>query len=162
MRRIIILTLLIIFTASPANESMARGDAYKSIANFVYNMPKMMGLDKKNICAYGYDQVAVSLKEQYDDIVFFKSDADLLKADFLANKCQIFYISKSKNTEFAAIDLANKSRIISVGIDDNFVEKNGTILIQMGRRSFELTINHKTMQEFGIKLDPVLEGLVIN
>jgi thioredoxin-related protein len=162
MKKIIILTLLIIFTFSPSHKVLARGDIYKSIANFVYNMPKMMRLSNRNICVYGYDQVAVSLKEKHEDIIFFKNNSDLSKANFSAQKCQIFYISKNKNAESKAIELANKYKIISVGIDEDFIEKDGTILIQMGRRSFELSINHETMKALNIKLDPVLEGLVIN
>ncbi|MFT6219778.1 MAG: hypothetical protein ACJA02_000768 [Myxococcota bacterium] len=162
MKKIAILTLLAFFTFSSSQEVFARGDSYRSIANFVYNMPKMMRLSNQDICVYGYDQVAVSLKEKYDGIIFFKNNSALLKADFSTNKCQIFYISKNKNAESQAIELANNSRIISVSVDEDFVEKDGTVLIQMGRRSFELTINHKTMQKFNIKLDPVLEGLVIN
>jgi hypothetical protein len=125
-------------------------------------MPRMLGIESRNICVYGYDQVAVSLKEKYEEIVFFRNNEDLLKADFASQKCQVFYISQNKNAEFEAIKLANASNVISVSIDENFIEKSGTILVQMGRRNFELSVNHAAMKRLNIKLDPVLEGLVIN
>ena len=38
----------------------------------------------------------------------------------------------------------------------------GMILVQMGRRNFELSINSKEIKEAGIKLAPLVLELVIN
>ena len=59
-------------------------------------------------------------------------------------------------------EIANEAQIVSMSIEDDFVERGGMISVQMGRRSFELNINHKNIEKFKTKFDPIVPSLVVN
>ncbi len=149
--------------AARTTDVFAYNDAfYKGVANFVYGFPKMVKDGQGGLCVYGYDQVAVAIEEKYKGVIFFKSE-NKLSAGFSKNICKVLYVSKNKDSATSlAIKLANQAQVVSIGIDDDFVDKGGMILVQMGRRSFELTIHHKNIKEFKTKFDPLVEGLVVN
>ncbi len=162
MKKLILLIFLLTLTVRPI-EVFAYSDAfYRAVASFVYGFPKMVKDEQGGLCVYGYDQVAVAIEEEYKGVIFFKNE-DNLTSGFSNSNCKVLYVSKNKDAPASlAIKLANKAKVVSMGIDDDFVEKGGMILVQMGRRSFELTIHHKNIKEFKTKFDPLVEGLVVN
>lgn len=159
MKKVILISTLLFF-AFHASEILAdRIDRNSEIASFIYSLPKMIDDGNGKFCVYGYDQIAVELKEQHKNLTFFKNDDNISSQIITSNGCKILYISKNK---YSAIKPANEAKVLSIGTDENFVDKGGTIAVEMGRRSFELNINHKTIKELKIKLDPLLEGLIVN
>ncbi|MFT5702821.1 MAG: hypothetical protein ACJAZX_001067 [Rickettsiales bacterium] len=157
MRKLIIITL-ILFSTSFSLDIFARGDSYKPLANFISVLPRMIDDGSGKLCVVGYDQVAVELKAKYDNIAFLEIEG-ISESRFKESNCSIIYISSG---DYSVIEIANQAKIPSISIDENFVDKNGMILIEMGRRSFELTINHKLIKSFKTQFDPFIEGLIIN
>lgn len=161
MRKI---TLLIILCFIFGSQSVYASDSsfYKAVANFIYNFPKIIKSHTGNVCVYGYDQVTIAIEEKYKNNVFyFRSEKDL--EGLVSNKCVLLYISKAQDKTIGkAIQAADKAKIISIGLEDHFIEDGGTILIQMGRRNFELMMNHPKVKLYETQFDPIISNLLIN
>ena len=161
-KKLIILLCLIIPIAFRSEKVFAYNENYyKALAGFIYNFPKMIKSEGGDFCAYGYDQVVLALKDQYRDTILFRDDA-ALKSGFEKAHCAAIYISGSKSETALAIIIANSARVISIGTDDDFIQRNGAALVRMGRRNFELTINHETIRDFKVKFDPLAASLIVN
>ena len=161
MKKLILFIFLLTLTVKPV-EVFASDSFYRAVASFVYGLPKLVENEQGGLCVYGYDQVVIAIEEKYKDVIFFRNE-DQLSTGFSKNSCKVIYISRNKyNNNTLAIKLANEAKVVSIGTDDNFVEKGGMILVQIGRRNVELIIHHKNIKEFKTKFDPLLEGLVVN
>lgn len=151
-----ILTITSLFSSPLA---FARDDESKAIAKFIYGLPKFISDKKGNLCAYGYDQMIAEFKEKFKDVIFLKSDNDLKERNLLAKNCSVIYVGMNR---YSSIQYLSKSRIVSVGTDESFISKGGMMIVQMGRRSFELTVNYSAVKELKIEFDPLIEGLIAN
>ncbi|MFT6332760.1 MAG: hypothetical protein ACJAW3_001105 [Lentimonas sp.] len=158
MKTALILTLLV-FSAFGLKPAAARNNSSGALVNFIYNFPKMVEGGKGGLCVYGYDQIAVSIRDNYQDVKFFGNEKDLNNKTLKAHKCGATYIAKNRYSA----DVFNKiSGVVTIGTEDNFVDKGGMVLIQMGRRSFDLSINRETLTESGVRLDPLIESFIVN
>ncbi len=161
----LILILFFVFSLSlKPQDVLAANNAsfYKSIASFVHNFPKMIKNRDGVLCVYGYDQVSVIIEEKYsNNTVFFKDDKDL---NNLKNKnCKLLYISKNHDKALSQImEAVNRFKVVSIGLDDHFIENGGTILVQIGRRNFELIMNYRKVKEYEIRFDPVVSNLLVD
>jgi hypothetical protein len=164
IKRLVLLLLFVLCMFIKPQSVFASKDTsfYKAVASFVYNFQKLIKNRNGNLCVYGYDQVAIVIEEKYrDSTIFFKNSKDL---DNLGNvNCKLFYISKNYDkTLNQSIETSDKHKVVSISLEDRFIENGGTILVQMGRRNFELMMNHKKIKEYGIQLDPVISNLLID
>lgn len=137
----------------------SRDNENRAIAKFIYGLPKFIGDKKGGLCVYGYDQLVVEFKEQYKDIVFLKSDNDLTENYLAQNLCSVVYMA---NNRYSSIKYFAKLPVVLVGVDESFIAKGGMMIVKVGRRSFELSVNYITLKESKIKFDPLIEGLIIN
>lgn len=151
-----ILTLTVLMSSSLV---FARDDENKAIAKFIYGLPKFVGDKKGNLCAYGYDQTIAEFKENFKDITFLKNDDDLSAGRLAQKNCSVVYVGMNRYT---SIKYLSNSRVVSVGTDESFISKGGMMVVQMGRRSFELIVNYGAIKELQIKFDPLIEGLIVN
>ena len=134
---------------------------YSYAAEFIYRLPNMIQNKTGNLCVFGYDQVSVLLEANHkDSIVFFKKNEDL--KNFANSNCKILYISTNLDRDYSAIEVADKYKVISISLDDNFIDNGGLILMQMGRRNFNLITNKNKIKLYDIKFDYVVSGFVVN
>ena len=162
MKKLILFIFLLTLAAKPV-EVFAKSDiSYPALASFVYNFSKWVKDQQGGLCVYGYDQVVVAIEEKYKDVILLKNE-DQLSASASKHLCKVLYVSKNKETNLSSvIKIANENKIISMSIEDDFVERGGTILVQVGRRGFELIVHHKNIIEFKTKFDPIVTSLVVN
>ncbi len=143
---------------------IASGDSsfYKAAASFIYNFQKLIKNRDGSLCVYGYDQVAIVIEEKYKEgSIFLKSDQDLSALKNI--NCRLLYVSKNHDkTLNQSLASSNKYKVVSISLEDRFIENGGTILLQMGRRNFELTMNHKKIKDYGAQLDPIVSNLLID
>ena len=159
MNKLVLITILLFFALNPAKVIAADDVFYKAVAGFVRGFPDMVRDAPGKLCVYGYDQVAVEIEEKYQDTVLLKNEASF-NAGFSKERCKVLYVSKKAPPQVIAT--ANAAKIVSIGVDDYFIENSGMVFVEMGRRNFELTVNHKNLRGFGVKLDPLAAGLIVN
>ncbi len=163
MKKLIILfTMLCLLFKTQSVFAANDSSFYKAVASFVYNFPKMIKNRNGTLCVYGYDQVAIAIEEKYGgNVAFFKNDRDL--DGFSAKNCKLLYVSKNRDkTLNQALATADKAKVVSISLDEHFIENGGTILIQMGRRNFELMMNHSKVKFYEIQFDPIVSNLLID
>jgi hypothetical protein len=149
------------FSSINLKKANARDDIEVTLAEFVYNIPALTSSINRTLCAYGYDHLTVILDERHGDLFYIKDKKQL--AQIKKESCNVLYVAKDKERLMTNIvKVTNANQIITVGIFDNFVDEGGLILTQMGRRNLEVTINHKKIKAFGVKLNPMLSNLIIN
>jgi hypothetical protein len=162
MRKFLLITLPLFLLASMvfAKRLLAEDLNYNMLAGFIRAVPNLI-IDNNSqgkACFYGYDQLTVVIDEKYDDVVEIKE----LSRSKVRN-CEVLYVAKDKDRNLKDISkITDPLSIITVGLSDGFVDDGGVILLQVGRRSIELTTNHKKIKAFGVKFDPMLSGLIIN
>jgi len=133
------------------------------VAEFIYDFPRMIKSGGAGeFCAYGYDQVTVAIIEKHREAIIITNENDLI-SDLSKKRCKVLYVSEDQCKKSSlAIRFANEANIVSLGIEDSFLEKGGAIMIKMGRRGIELEVNHKSMEKLKINLDPAIETMIIN
>ena len=160
MKKSFLIAIMLFSVLSPMRAIALDDTFYNEVAGFVYNFPDMVhNASSGKLCVYGYDQVALAIEEKYQNTILFKDD-ESFSGGFSKERCKVLYISKKAPLKITAA--ANNEKIVSIGIGDYFVENGGMILVEIGRRSFELTVNHKNLKGFGVKLDPLAAGLIVN
>lgn len=164
MKRLILtvssLLLFLVVAVVPVRKVLAEDLNYKIMAGFVYAVPNLVNEDntKKKVCYYGYDQLTLALDDKYQDVVEI---TDLHK--LATSGCRVLYVAKDKDRKLGGISkVTDPARIITIGLADDFVDNGGVMLLQMGRRSVEVTTNHSKVKALGIKFDPMLSGLIVN
>jgi len=165
IKRLVLLLLFVLCMVVKPQSVIASGDAnfYRAIASFVYNFQKLIkNRDDGNLCVYGYDQVAIVIEEKYgENTIFLKSDQDLSGLKNI--NCRLLYVSKNHDKTLSqSLGSADKYKVVSISLEDRFIENGGTILLQMGRRNFELMMNHQKIKEYGVQLDPIVSNLLID
>lgn len=109
------------------------------------------------ICVLGYDEIVVAFSEKNRNLINVENNPDKYTS------CKMIYIAKDKSKTFRGyIDKYHLKKIITIAILESFNEGGGMILVQMGRRNFELSVNSKAIKEAGIKFAPLVLELVIN
>ena len=109
------------------------------------------------VCALGHDEIVVAMGEKNRNLINVENNPEKYTS------CKMLYIAKDKSKGLRSyIEKYNRRRIATVSLLENFNESGGMILVQMGRRNFELSVNSKEIKEAGIKLAPLVLELVIN
>ena len=115
------------------------------------------GMNHGVVCSVGSDEISKALSEK--NAKFIDLDKDPKKSQ----SCKVIYVAHGQERYLRSeISKFNKDKILTIGIFDGFSEAGGYVLVQMGRRNFELTLNSKTVKETGIRLSPLAMDLVIN
>lgn len=155
--------MLIICALIKPQSAFASGDTsfYKAMASFIYNLQKLIKNREGSLCIYGYDQVSIAIEEKFkSSSIFLKSSKELEVLD--KNSCGLLYISKNNDKSLNQVFLiADKYKIVTVGLEDRFIDDGGIVLVQMGRRNFELVLNHKKIKEYAIQFDPIISNLLV-
>ena len=109
------------------------------------------------ICGIGSDEVSKVIATQNKTFI----DLDLEPKKY--EQCKAVYIAQGREKSLRfEIEKLNKKKILTIAIFDGFTEIGGMLQVQMGRRSFELTLNSKVVKESGIRLNALSTSLVIN
>lgn len=111
----------------------------------------------KKFCFFGNDEITFSMSK------FPKNE--IKEISDLANysDCKSIYIAKDKEKGIRAqINKVKEKQIMTLAIFDNFPESGGMVLVQMGRRNFELVLNFEAMKDSALRLSPLAINLVIN
>lgn len=155
---LIIYLLLYSFNAFSYDDNIdntVHGHAATFIVKFSNLILNKNGLNKQgNICVYGYDQTSLLLQEQH------KAKITLLSKNL--NNCKILYVSKNIDRYDEIINFADRHKIVTIGFDDNFLDNGGILLMQIGRRNFELLLNKNKSKLYEVKFDPTVSSLLIN
>ena len=158
---IFIITIIIFFGLQWQDTRVNATDFYNYAAEFVYKFPNMIKNKSGGLCVYGYDQVSVWLDDHYrGNVVFFKNNDDL--KNFHNQNCKVLYVSKNIDKDYSAIEVANKYKVVSIGLDENFINNGGVILMQIGRRNFDLIANKNKIKLYDIKFDYMASHLLVN
>jgi len=153
---------MMVFDLRWQNVKADDGNFYQNAAEFVYKFPATIKNKTGKLCLFGYDQVVFLLKSAHrGDIVIFKNGPDILKS-FESSKCKVLYIAKNTYDDSLAIEIANKHKIASISLDEGFIDKSGLILMQAGRRSFDLIVNKDNIKLYDIKFDYMASSLIVN
>lgn len=160
----IILLLLLCLLGEIGNVAKSYADDdinYRMLAGFVYSFPNLIQNHSGKVCVFGYDQMTVALADQDKSIVSFNSEEDLV--NLKKDNCAVLYIARDKSRSLRLLTkYTDPNQVVTVGLFDSFVDEGGIILIQMGRRNIELTVNHDKIKALGVKFDPLLSGLIVN
>lgn len=145
------------FFCLSSNSFADEAEEAKFFADFIYEIPSLaQGINKGDVCSFGYDTVVAEMQLKSDIV-----NIDTYPQKYIS--CKLIYIARDKEKIYKSyVAKFNHKRILTVSLLESFNENGGMILVQMGRRSFELTINSKEIKEAGIRLDPLLLELVIN
>ncbi len=108
------------------------------------------------ICNFGSDEISRIISQD-------KTVIDLSSEPSKFASCKAIYVATGMRKGISA-DIAkfNKNKIMTVAIFDEFTENGGMVQVQMGRRSFELILNSKTVKESSVRLNALSMSLVIN
>ena len=159
---IIFLSIAALFFSWQWQNAKAGEDAtfYQNAADFAYKFPAMIQNKTGRLCTYGYDQVITLLENNHNTEVVFFRDGHL--KDFEHKNCKVLYISKNMGKDYLAIEIANRFRVVSISLDEEFLDNGGLFLMQMGRRNFELVANKNKMKLYDIKFDYMASNLIVN
>lgn len=162
MKKLTLFIFLLTLAVKPVGVFAKNDYPYQALASFIYDFQTLVKDQKGRLCVYGYDQVVVAIEAKNEDVIFLKNE-DQLSVSLSQHLCKVLYVAKSKDNNLSSvITIANKAQIVSMSIEDDFVERGGMIAVQMGRRSFELNINHKNIEKFKTKFDPIVPSFVVN
>lgn len=153
-----IMLFLLSFLSSQNSFAIDRVEAVM-YASFVLSLSD--GVQSSNqgseVCALGHDEIVVVMGEKNRNLINVENNLEKYTS------CKMLYIARDKSKGLRSyIEKYNRRRIATVSLLENFNESGGMILVQMGRRNFELSINSKEIKEAGIKLAPLVLELVIN
>ncbi len=128
-------------------------------ASFIFSLSN--GVQSANqgseVCALGHDEIVVAMGEKNRNLINVENNPEK------HTSCKMLYIANDKSKGLRSyVEKYNHKRIVTLGVLENFNESGGMILVQMGRRNFELSVNSKEIKEAGIKLAPLVLELVIN
>lgn len=127
-------------------------------ASFIFGLANgVQSSSQGEVCALGYDEIVVAMGEKNRNLINVENNPEKYTS------CKMLYIAKDKSRGLRNyIEKYNRKRIVTLGVLENFNESGGMILVQMGRRNFELSVNSKEIKEAGIRLAPLVLELVIN
>ncbi len=60
------------------------------------------------------------------------------------------------------MNILKKSRALTIAVFPNFVNDNGMVYVEVGRRNFELTVSNEIFREFKVKIDSSIIGLIVD
>ena len=131
-----------------------------SYANFIVSLVNNTEFSKKGtICTFGSDSVSKSILNQ--DNNFIELSSDIANKDL--KKCKVVYVSKSMQKGLRSeMEKFNNNNVFTIAIFDNFVESGGMVQVILGRRNFELVVNHRNIKNSNVKLSALAVSLVIN
>lgn len=143
------------FNASSITLSSDEANAFASFITSLVGTTNGVD-DSGKVCLFGNDEITQALAKNVSDL---KNISELSKT----NNCKVLYIAKDKEKGIRAeIIKIKKKNLMTIAIFDEFIESGGMILVQMGRRNFELTLNPEIMKNSGLRLSPLAINLVIN
>lgn len=148
---------LLLFTLSRNCFALDRDEA-AIFTSFIHGVSEgIIGANNGKVCALGYDEIVVAMGIKDENLINIGDNPEKYMS------CKMIYVAKDKEKiSRDYIQMYNKKRIVTVSLLDNFNENGGMILIQMGRRSFELSVNSKEIKDAGIRFTPLILELVIN
>ncbi len=130
--------------------------AFAEFILVLYSNTQSVNRSATNICLYGTDEVASRLSS--DNRVVSIDD----KARNFKN-CRLIYIAKDKEKFMkSSVNSMNQSGALTIGIFNSFVVNGGAVLVDLGRRDFELTINAQSLKTSGAKLDSSIIALIVS
>lgn len=153
----IILTLFF-FPAFNSNAGVMDNDEATAFASFIQDLVITSQTPKHGaICALGSDEISRVIASQDKDFI----DLDVYPKKFLS--CKAIYVAMSKQKGLGSdIIKFNKNKILTIATFDGFTEMGGMIQVEMGRRSFELSLNSKEVKAASVRLNALAMSLVIN
>ena len=142
---------------SDGHSIMLSEDEANAFASFIKSLvDTTSGTNNGAICSFGNDEVTRALTKSVHSSKSISTMSE-------SKNCKALYVAKDKEKGLRAeIDKIVKKDIMTLAIFENFTESGGMILIEMGRRNFELTVNPQVMKDSGLRLSPLAINLVIN
>lgn len=127
-------------------------------ADVIYNIVNStQGANAGELCALGHDEIVAVMEEKNKQLININAHPNQYM------RCKAIYIAKDQEKILRSyVNKFNHSKIITIGVMENFNDNGGMISVQMGRRNFELTLNAKEIKDKAIKLSPLVLNLVIN
>lgn len=154
----LLLTLIFFLCSSNGFARSFEGDEVFAFAGFINDLVKTAQISKGgSFCVLGNDEIGKVLIDLDKNIV------DLETNPKKHESCRAIYIAQSKEKTLRNELLRfQKTKILTIGVFEDFTELGGVVRVDMGRRNFELTVNSKAMKEAGIKLNSLAMSLIIN
>jgi hypothetical protein len=151
------LTLLCLFL--PAKKSYSFDGDDRKMSLFVYKLAQYIN-NQGQFCIYGQDGVTNNL-----DLNKIKTTT-LLDAgnDAAIKNCKLVYIAQSEEKHLKIlVDKFNRQGLTTIGLMDSFIEDNGTMSVEIGRRGgIELSLNEGNIKKYNIKLNPIILNITTN
>lgn len=151
------LVALLLFSSVSLARSLDDDEAFE-FAGFIHGLIETtQGLNGGKTCAFGNDKISKILSNRIKNFAYVSGGSNKYSS------CKAIYVAGGEERSFRLeIDRMNRKKILTVAIFDGFVEMDGMIQVQIGRRNFELILNSKTAKDAGIKLSALATSLVIN
>ncbi len=110
------------------------------------------------LCVFGYDGISSILEaKEIKDLRFIEDK------DKNYDNCRIIYVAKNKSRIVRSfIGSFNKAGAVTVATFDEFVVDGGMIMVDIGRRNFELTVNSEVFSRSSAKIDSSITALIIS
>ncbi len=153
--RFITLLAFTFFITLDAFASSEQKEIAAGFAKFIEKLVKTTkGMSSGRICVIGSDKISDSF-----------SKGKVLNITMNSKRliyCRAIYFAKSEQKTFRskAEKLAKKG-ILTISAFDGFIENNGMVQVEIGRRSFELEINQELLKQSNIKLNSLFTRLVV-
>ncbi len=140
-----------------ANASTELSQALAKFIEAVYDNTES-GNGGSKICLFGSDNISLHM----DSAKTFALNEDGLNKQEYKN-CRIIYVAKDKEKLVKSfIDDLNASGALTLAVFSNFVNDGGMLIIEVGRRNFEMTVNVAEFKKSGVKLDSAIIGLIVS
>lgn len=150
----LLLTVFMLFAGRCFADDM--DEAFAGFLKGLYvNSKTVYGGNK--LCFYGRDGVSVALADKVGrkNTVFVEDGSN-------CSKCRIIYIARSKE-RFAKSFVSNSVQdgVLTVALFPDFVKDGGMMIVEPGRRNFEVIVNNVGLRASGVVLDSSIADLIV-